>query len=73
MRGGNPPKDRSRIIVVKCRNDLLEGILFICLGEEMLKYERDVNRGVIRIVYTIKYMREELGLNTANSLNIHPM
>jgi len=39
----------------------------------MLKYERDVNRGVIRIVYTIKYMREELGLNTANSLNIHPM
>jgi hypothetical protein len=39
----------------------------------MLKYHRDINRGVMRAEYTAKYMIDALGLNTAKSLNIHPM
>jgi len=48
VRGGRPPSDRSKIIVVRCRNTLFEGILFICLVEKILKYHNAVNRGVIR-------------------------
>jgi hypothetical protein len=73
VRGGNPPKDRNKMIVDRCSNTLLEGILFICLVEKMLKYLSDENKGVIRMEYTIKYKIEALGLNMAKSLSIHPI